>query len=60
MKYHSIFLFFLRMNLHVKALHCRGINLKTDLIRTLLKDFTGLKEFTLSFANLDSKKREIA
>jgi hypothetical protein len=43
----------------VKALHCGGINLKADLIKSLLKDFTGLKEFSLSFASDDSKKREI-
>jgi hypothetical protein len=40
-------------------LHCGGINLKADLIKSLLKDFTGLKEFSLSFASDDSKKREI-
>jgi len=45
-----IFLFFLRMNRHVKALHARNINLKSDVIRYLLKDFTNLQEFTLSFA----------
>jgi len=33
--------------------------LKADLIKSLLKDFTGLKEFSLSFASDDSKKREI-
>jgi len=45
-----IFLFFLRMNTHVRSLHARNINLKADVIRYLMKDFVGLKEFTLSFA----------
>ena len=38
------------MNKHIKALHCRNINLKSDVIRYLLTDFVNLKEFTLSFA----------
>ncbi len=49
-KLHMIFLFFLRMNRHVKSLHARNINLKADVIRYLMKDFVNLREFTLSFA----------
>ena len=49
-KLHMIFLFFLRLNSHVKSLHARNINLKADVIRYLMKDFVNLREFTLSFA----------
>ena len=49
-KLHMIFLFFLRINRHVRSLHARNINLKADVIRYLMKDFVNLKEFTLSFA----------
>jgi len=59
MKYHAIFLYFLRMNQHINSLHCRGINLKADLIKNLLKDFIHLKEFSLSFGDFSQKKREI-
>ena len=45
-----IFLFFLRTNKHIKSLHARNINLKSDVIRILMKDFVNLREFTLSFA----------
>ena len=48
-----IFLFFLRMNKHVRALHARNINLKSDVIRYLLTDFVDLREFTLSFAEAE-------
>lgn len=54
-----IFLYFLRMNQNIKSLHAREINLKADLIRKLLKDFVHLREFTLSFSDLDNKRREI-
>jgi hypothetical protein len=47
------------MKYHINSLHCRGINLKGDLIKNLLKDFVNLKEFSLSFANTSSKKREL-
>ena len=59
MKYHAIFLYFLRMNQYIDSLHCRGINLKGDLIKNLLKDFINLREFSLSFADTSQKKREI-
>lgn len=49
-KLHMVFLFFLRLNQHINALHAKNINLKADVIRYLLKDFINLKEFTLSFA----------
>ena len=45
-----IFLFFLRMNTHVRSLHARNINLKSDVIRYLMQDFINLREFTLSFS----------
>ena len=48
---HMVFLFFLRMNQHISALHAKNINLKADVIRYLLKDFVNLREFTLSFAD---------
>ena len=50
-KMHMIFLYFLRMNQNITALHAKNINLKADVIRYLLKDFVNLKEFTLSFAD---------
>lgn len=50
-KMHMIFLYFLRMNHNITALHAKNINLKADVIRYLLKDFVNLKEFTLSFAD---------
>jgi len=50
-KLHMVFLFFLRMNQHITALHAKDINLKADVIKYLLKDFVNLKEFTLSFAD---------
>jgi hypothetical protein len=59
MKYHAIFLYFLRMNQYIDSLHCRGINLKGDLIKNLIKDFVHLREFSLSFADTSQKKREI-
>jgi len=34
----------------VTALHAKNINLKSDVIKYLLKDFANVKEFTLSFA----------
>lgn len=49
-KYHIIFLFFLRLNQQITTLHCSGINIKSDLIQNLLRDFVHLKEFTLSFS----------
>ncbi|CDW75705.1 UNKNOWN [Stylonychia lemnae] len=58
-KYHMILLFFLRMNQRISTLHARGVNLKADLIKNLLKDFVNLREFTLSFSESESKKREI-
>jgi hypothetical protein len=48
-KLHMIFLFFLRMNPNIRSLHARNINLKSDVIRYLMKDFINLREFTLSF-----------
>jgi hypothetical protein len=48
---HMVCLFLLRMNPHITALHAKNINLKADVIKYLMKDFTNLKEFTLSFAN---------
>jgi hypothetical protein len=50
-KLHMIFLFFLRMNQHISTLSAKNINLKADVIKYLLKDFTNLKEFALSFAD---------
>ena len=41
------------MNRHIKALHVRNINLKSDVIRYLLTDFVNLSEFTLSFAEAE-------
>lgn len=58
-KYHIIFLFYLRMNRHLTSLQCRGINLKADLIRNLLRDFVHLIEFTLTFSRAETKKRDI-
>jgi|LauGreDrversion4_2_1035121.scaffolds.fasta_scaffold241625_2 hypothetical protein len=58
-KYHIIFLFFLRMNRRIQALHCRGVNLKSDLIKNLLRDFVQLKEFTLAFSRAETKKRDV-
>jgi hypothetical protein len=46
-----VFLFFLRMNQNINALHAKNINLKADVIRYLLKDFVNLREFTLTFAD---------
>jgi hypothetical protein len=37
------------MNPNIRSLHARNINLKSDVIRYLMKDFTNLREFTLSF-----------
>lgn len=48
-KLHMIFLYFLRMNSSMRSLHARNINLKSDVIKYLMKDFTNLREFTLSF-----------
>lgn len=58
-KLHIIFLYFLRTNKNISALHCREINLKADLIKNLLREFIKVKEFTLSFSEQDSKKRDI-
>lgn len=54
-----IILFFLRMNTKINTLHARGVNLKSDLIKNLFKDFINLREFTLSFSDTESKKRDI-
>jgi hypothetical protein len=48
-KLHMVFLYFLRMNHNMRSLHARNINLKSDVIKYLMKDFTNLREFTLSF-----------
>jgi len=40
-------------------LQCRGINLKSDLIKNLLRDFVHLNEFALIFSRAETKKRDI-
>ena len=57
-KYHMVFLYFLRLNPHVHALHARNISLKADVVRQLLQDFKNLKEFTLQFFNKTDKRKE--
>ena len=47
------------MNTKINTLHARGVNLKSDLIKNLFKDFINLREFTLSFSDTESKKRDI-
>ena len=48
-KYHMVFLYFLRLNTNVHALHARDVCLKADVVRQVLTDFKNLKEFTLTF-----------
>lgn len=57
-KYHMIFLYFLRLNQQIYALHARDICLKADIVRQVLSDFQNLKEFTLSFFNKRDKRKE--
>jgi len=57
-KYHMVFLYFLRMNSNINALHCRNMCLKADIVRQLLSDFKNLREFTLSFEYKRDKRKE--
>ena len=57
-KYHMIFLYFLRLNQHIHALHARDVCLKTDVVRQVLQDFKNLNEFTLSFYQKPDKRKE--
>ena len=41
-KLHIIFLFFLRMNKRLSSVKATNINLKSDMIRYLMKDFVHL------------------